>query len=113
MMNPIGLILKIARQILRQIVARIRQQIEHVRTDAYEPTQQHVNNLDNIWQAEDADAFRAEMQQEVLPQLQDILDDTLGLCTGIDNAIITIDEAEQQVLNIVDEIESKIKSITK
>jgi len=103
-------LLRIARAVLQSVLATIMKQMNIVEGISKEISGRYIPLLDS-WQGEDADAFRAEIQQVVLPLIMALVGSILGIQTGINDALTRVDETDKKCTSYVDDLANQFRAI--
>jgi len=94
----IGEVLSVAREPLNGIIQMINQQLMRILEDVTLPIHQIVQNVTGgIWRGHGADAFVAEMQKDILPNLDNLGEKLGNLSLGCSRALDTIDQVDEAV----------------
>jgi len=100
-MSILGALLKIARAIVSGIISQINKQVEMIMQGVTAPIQQMVQQvIAREWVGDGADRFVAEMQNDVLKQLQNMSGGVSNTATLVNKALDTMFRADKQAQRI-------------
>jgi hypothetical protein len=100
-MSVLGFLLKIARSIVNGIISQIKKQVDMIMQGVTAPIQAMVQQvLAREWVGDGADRFVAEMQNDVLKQLQNMTGGIGNTSTLINKALDTMFRADKQAQRI-------------
>lgn len=104
--------LRLARQMLMQVVNTINQQVNIVQEQVTEQITRFADQmLDDMWQGPDAEKFRSEVKGVVLPALNSIVDITTATASGLNNAAQTVEQGDKRVTQLVNELNNTFARI--
>ena len=107
-----SVLLKIALAVLNNILNTIAQQLQRLIKEVNDPINSYINSIvDEVWEGEDADAFKAELQQVVKPTMEAVTNVTKRTHEGIVAASEVIDAADKRVSQLVDNLKSEFAKI--
>lgn len=104
--------LNFARKIVESVMQQIMQQLKIVENAVSQPIQAIVQEiLGGAWEGDDADAFVADIQSNVLPVLAELLAAIGGCNISINGAMDAIDKADQKAASIFEDLAGSFKVI--
>jgi hypothetical protein len=107
-----GSLLRFARSVVQNVISQVTQQLNVVNEQAYNQIQSQVREVvGNVWRGQGADAFAAEINGEVLPNIQRIMESITTVNSNITFATDTIDRADELVRNTVDSLADVFGSV--
>ena len=93
---------RFARVVVQNVLSQLMKQFNIVRDQAYDPMQAMVQQVtDGVWVGKGADAFVEDVSSIMMPGVGKIGDGIDLFSKNIDNAITTMDAADDQVRGIV------------
>jgi len=93
---------RFARVVVQNVLSQLMKQFNIVRDQAYDPMQTMVQQVtDGVWVGKGADAFVEDVSSIMMPGVGKIGDGIDLFSKNIDNAITTMDAADDQVRGIV------------
>lgn len=105
-------LLRFARSVVQNVISQVTQQLNVVSEQAYNQIQNQVRQVvGQVWRGQGADAFAAEINSEVLPNIQRIMESITTINSNINFATDTIDRADEQVRSTVDSLADTFGSV--
>jgi len=93
---------RFARMVVQNVLSELMKQFNIVRDQAYDPMQTMVQQVtDGVWIGKGADAFVDDVSSIMMPGVGRIGDGIDLFSKNLDNAITTMDAADDQVRGIV------------
>lgn len=93
---------RFARIVVQNVLSQLLKQFNIVREQAYDPMQTMVQQVtDGVWVGKGADAFVEDVSSIMMPGVGKIGDGIDLFSRNVDNAITTMDAADDQVRGIV------------
>lgn len=105
-------LLKVAMRVLQGVISEITSQMKIVEGISNSIKGSYLPLLSS-WQGDSADAFRQEIQSKILPQVVSLGTSILGMNTGIEKAVTTIQETDNKTVAQVEDLASKFRAIYK
>jgi len=97
-----NILVRFARMVVQNVLSQLLKQFNIVREQAYDPMQSMIQQVtDGVWIGKGADAFVEDVSSIMMPGVGKIGDGITLFSKNIDNAIATMDAADEQVTGIV------------
>ena len=97
-----SILIRIARQVVQNVLSQLTQLLNTVQQDAYSPMQAMVQQVtDGVWVGRGADAFVEEVSSIMMPGVGRIGDGINIFSRNIQNAVDVMDRADEQVNSLV------------
>lgn len=103
---------RFARIVVQNVLSQLLKQFNIVREQAYDPMQAMIQQVtDGVWIGKGADAFVNDVSSIMMPGVGKIGDGIDLFSKNIDNAVVIMDAADQQVTGIVGSLGDLFSSI--
>lgn len=100
----LGILLKFARAAVEGVMSQITQQINVVQDQVLQVIMSQLNPLRDAWKGQGANRFFEEMEQQVLPNIQKMMNYGGDYTSNIRKAMDLIEGADQRAMGIINGI---------
>lgn len=98
-------LIRMARQVVRNVTSQLTQQLNIVQNQAMQPMRAMVQQvMGGIWIGEGANAFVQEVSSLMIPGVGQVMEQISITTRNIDRAVDVIDEADKQVQGMVNSL---------
>lgn len=98
-------LLRMARQVVRNVTSQLTQQLNIVQNQAMQPMRAMVQQvMGGIWIGEGANAFVEEVSSLMIPGVGQVMDQITTTTNNINRAVDVIDEADKRVQGMVNSL---------
>lgn len=100
----LGILLKFARAAVEGVMSQITQQINVVQDQVLQVIMSQLNPLRDAWKGQGANRFFEEMENQVLPAIQEMMNHGGDYTSNIRKAMDLIEQADTTAMGIVNGI---------
>jgi len=100
----LGILLKFARAAVEGVIGQIMQQINVIQDQVLQVIMSQLNPLRDAWKGQGANRFFEEMEQQVIPNIQQMMNYGGDYTSNIRKAMDLIEGADQRAMGIINGI---------
>ncbi|MGB1248986.1 MAG: hypothetical protein ACPG8W_00020 [Candidatus Promineifilaceae bacterium] len=97
--------IKLARKVVEKVQAQLMKNLNIIKEEAHGPMQAMISEVTGgVWIGEGADAFTEEVSSLVIPGVGEVGECISTYNNNIQNAVVVIDSADEQVSSLVNSV---------
>lgn len=105
-------ILRFARSVVESVGSQVSSQVDRVHDEVENKAKAFIQEvMEGIWIGQGAEAFVDVILNECMPELQQLMDDIIGLNISLRDATNTIDNADHDCRAMVDSLVDTFEAI--
>lgn len=114
-MSAKGVLMRLARRVLNQVLTEVNTQVNRIQQEVIQEVESYLRQvIDGAWRGEDAEQFKSELTNFVLPRLNELASSggiLPRVYTGIDDAAKVIERTDNRVSQLVGDLNETFSRI--